>query len=208
MTSPTWIRWSGLAALLGGLVWTISWLLNSQTAEGNRAVLGFTEGNLRAMLNLPLLLLLAGLVGLYRLHAGRCGKLGVLGFGLTLLGMALLLVGNVTEYGLLGDPTDGRGWALIGFSFLVIPVGMLLFGIAVIRADVLPRWSRVLPLLVGLALVGAIGIALVEMQACGCGRADRGLGVWLFAFGLGWMALGYSLWSAKGGGIRQAVSQT
>ena len=177
MTSPTWIRLSGLAALLGGLVWTISWLLNAQTAEGNRAVLGLTEGNLRAMLNLPVLLLLAGLVGLYRLHAGRCGKLGILGFGLTLLGMALLLVGNITEYGLLGDPTDGRGWALIGFGFLVIPVGMLLFGIAVIRADVLPRWSRVLPLLVGLALVGAIGVALVEMQACGCGRADRGLGV-------------------------------
>src|SRR5919199_280025 len=113
MTSPTWIRWSGFAALLGGLVWIISWLLNSQTAEGNRAVLGFTEGNLRAILNLPLLLLLAGLLGHYRLHAGRAGKLGILGFGLTLLGMVLLLVGNVMEFGLAGDPTDDRGWVVV-----------------------------------------------------------------------------------------------
>src|SRR5919199_7027849 len=141
MTSPTWIRWSGLAALLGGLVWTISWLLNTQTAEGNRVVISFTEGNLRAMLNLPLLLLLAGLLGLYRLHAGRFGKLGILGFGLTLLGMALLLVGNVMEFGLAGAPTDDRGWVVVVLSCLVIPVGMLLFGSGVIRADVLPRWS-------------------------------------------------------------------
>jgi hypothetical protein len=201
MTSPTWIRWSGLAALLGGLVWTISWLLNSQTAEGNQTALRFTEGHLRAMLNLPLLLLLAGLVGLYRLYAGRCGKLGTLGFGLTLLGMALLLAGNVMEFGLLGDPTDDRGWVLVVLSFLVIPVGMLLFGIAVRRASVLP-------LLVGLALVGAIGIAVAEMQACGCGRADRGLGVWLFAFGLGWMALGFSLWATRGRETGQAIART
>jgi hypothetical protein len=32
MPSSALVRWSGLAAVLGGLVWTASWLLNGQTA--------------------------------------------------------------------------------------------------------------------------------------------------------------------------------
>ena len=47
MRSSAFDRWSGFAAVVGGLVWTASWLLNDQTAEGNRAVLGLTEGNSR-----------------------------------------------------------------------------------------------------------------------------------------------------------------
>ncbi len=197
MPKSNLIRWGGLAAMLGGLMWTGSWLLNAQTLEGNRAFLGLTEGNYRAMLNPALLGMLFGLVGMYALHARRFGKLGKIGFAMSFLSLAMGLVGNVVEFGLIGEVTRSFGWFIMFPIFFVWPFGMLLFGLAVLRAKGLPRWSNALPLVIGVVLVLAIFLGIAEMRMCGCGSADRMLELLFFTTGLGWALLGYVLWSSQ-----------
>jgi hypothetical protein len=117
--SPAFVRRSGLAAALGGLVWTASWLLNPA---------------------LPSFIL--GLVATYRRRGARFGALGLVGFVVALVGYALFLAGNVVEFGLIGAPWQpDLGWAIALPSFLVIPLGMLLLGVAAGRTGV-EVWNR------------------------------------------------------------------
>ena len=208
MSKSNLIRWGGLAAMLGGLMWTGSWLLNAQTLEGNRAFLGLTEGNYRAMLNPALLGMLFGLVGMYALHAERFGKLGKIGFATSFLGLAMGLVGNLVEFGLIGEVTRSIGWFIMFPMFFVWPFGMLLFGLAALSAKGLPRWSSALPLVIGVVLVLAIFLGIAEVLTCRCGRADRMLDLLFLTTGFGWVALGYLLWSGKGETARQPEPET
>lgn len=61
-------RWGGQVAILGGLLWTASWLLNvsltDSSGEGTR--LGLTEGNARAILNPAILLIGVGVLAFKR----------------------------------------------------------------------------------------------------------------------------------------------
>ncbi len=63
MASRRLIRWSGLAAMLGGLLWMVLGHLAGM-AEATK-VLGLTEGAYSRMNTASLLLLAAGLAGLY-----------------------------------------------------------------------------------------------------------------------------------------------
>lgn len=170
-------------AMLGGAIWTTSWILNSFTEDGTRAVLGLSERGWRRTLDPALLFFMAGLLGLNARREGRAGKLGKLGFVISLVGLAAMLAGNVTEFW-IGEllyvdvpgefePTDQLGWGIMGAGFMILLVGFILFGIATFRTNVLSGWKRVVPL-----------IAWILMAM-------------FFPFGLGWMVLGYALWSER-----------
>ena len=190
MASAKLIRWSGLAAMLGGLLFMVLGFLQSM-AESTK-VLGLTEGAYSRMNTASLLLLAAGLAGLYARQAGRFGRLGVAGFVLAFIGLALMVLGNVIESWIsdlmFADVSPGEfkpgahaGWGSILIGLCVLAVGLVLIGIATIQAKVLPRWSRVLPLVTGLLiaagfLVGSFGVIILSL-------------------GLGWMLLGYVVWS-------------
>ena len=190
MVSRRLIRWSGLAAMLGGLLFMVLGRLAGM-AEATK-VLGLTEGAYSRINTASLLLLTAGLAGLYARQAGRSGRLGVAGFVLAFMGLALMVLGNVIEWWIsdlifadvpLGEfkPGAHAGWGSILIGLCVLAVGLVLIGIATIQAKVLPRWSRVLPLVTGLLiaagfLVGSFGVIILSL-------------------GLGWMLLGYVDWS-------------
>lgn len=106
-------RFSGLAAMLGGMVWVVAWLLESQTADGTQTFLGLTEGNDRAILNPTLLLILLGLFGLYQVHKSRGNTLGLIGFWVTGLSLTAWLIGNLLEFGLFGVFWLPAGWAAL-----------------------------------------------------------------------------------------------
>lgn len=63
--------WGRQVAILGGLLWTGSWLLNvsltDSSGEGTR--LGFTEGNARSILNPAILLIIIGVLAFQRVGA-------------------------------------------------------------------------------------------------------------------------------------------
>ena len=68
--------------------------------------------------------------------------------------------------------------SLLGFAFLVL--GLVLFGIATLRARVLPRWSRPLPLFMALSLTGSMPTLGILPPAQ--------------LFGYGWVLFGLALW--------------
>jgi hypothetical protein len=145
----------GLSALLGYL----------QAIPGREDVVLFLVAHL---------LLAVGLVGLHALQKDNYGLLGRVGFYVVVaavaaraLGAAVFLAGSL---------------ALEWISFpatLGMLVGFVLYGIATVRARVLPRWY-------GLALVVALPVTL-PLAAYGT-----------TLFGLMLLALGYVLWSQRG----------
>ena len=193
MSSRRLIRWSGLAAMLGGLLWMVLGALAGMTG-GSTKVLGLTEGAYSRMFTVSLLLVTAGLAGLYARQAGRFGRLGAAGFVLAFIGLALMVLGIVIEWWIsdliFADVQPGQfkpgahaGWGIFLVGFCVLAVGFVLVGIATIQAKALPRWSRALPLVIGLLPASGFLVAL-------------SIGEWgLLSPGLGWMLLGYVLWS-------------
>jgi len=176
-------RLSGSAVMFASVVWVVSWLLNSQTENGNRAVFGLTEGNYRAILNPTLLLIVLGLFGLYQVHKSRISNLGLIGFWATGLSLAAWLVGNILEFGLFGLYwLPDVGWIVIIVATIGISLGHVLFGIDFLKAKLLVSWSRSLPVIIGVCSVAGSFIT------------PR---IFTFSFGIGWILLGYALWSYK-----------
>ncbi len=176
-------RLSGSAVMFAGVVWVVSWLLNSQTADGNRAVLGLTEGNYRAILNPTLFLLVLGLFGLHQVHKSRLSTLGLIGFWATGLSLAAWLVGNILEFGLFGLYwLPEVGWIVIIVATIGISLGLVLLGIEFLKAKLLVSWSRSLPIIVG--VLSVVGSFITPR-------------IFTFSFGIGWILLGYALWSHK-----------
>ena len=197
LLSPRLIRWSGLAAMLGGLLWMVLGALAGMTG-GSTKVLGLAEGAYSRMFTVSLLLVTAGLAGLYARQAGRFGRLGAAGFVLAFIGLALIVLGNVIEWWIsdliFADVQPGQfkpgahaGWGIFLVGFCVLAVGLVLVGIATIQAKALPRWSRALPLVIG--LLPALGF-LVALSI-----GEGGVELILLSPCLGWMLLGYALWS-------------
>lgn len=185
MSSSTVIRWGGLAGVLGGALWSVLGPLTLVAAES--PILGLDENDYTGLLAVAALLLLISLVGLHVQHSGRFRWLGWTGSAISFLGLALLATGTAVQAWI--NLLRGGYLALLG-SF-VLGLGLMLFGIATIRAKVLPGWLRAAPLLLGI---------LSPMQYIFIGIASLifgdgpGLVLWVL-FGLGWASLGHALWS-------------
>ncbi len=190
MTPPRLIRWSGWAAMLGGAVWWASWILNGLTRDGTVAVLGLSERGWRTVANAGLVSFIGALAGLAAAHSSRAGKVAIVGFLTTLLGLAALLAGNVIEFWVAANP----GGVISLFGLLVQPIGLILLGIPIFKANVLPRWARPVPLGFGAILGVMLAVAMVR-QAAGIRVQEKLLAVVIMTIGLGWMVLGYALWS-------------
>ncbi len=123
------------------------------------------------------LLMLGGLAGLHSRQSGTYGRLGAAGFYAAFVGTALWAFGNLG--GIPGFGIVGFANAIYFLGFLLMNIGLLLLGIATVRARALPRWS-------GPALI----IGLVALWVLG----GNGGGL---LFGLVWLALGFALWSDR-----------
>jgi hypothetical protein len=129
--------------------------------------------------------LLAGLLGLHFLVSDRSGWLERAGFFLALLGLVLILVGDVGEFWLGLDDRyimAAPAYRAFRLGLVVLGVGSVLFGVAAGRDGALPVWS---------ALPFALG------ALCGLISFSRDLGqfgtvLWIL-FGLGWVWLGLAL---------------
>ena len=74
-------------------------------------------------------------------------------------------------------------------GFVVMPIGFILLGVATLRAKVLPGWRRALPFIIGLMITSGMLLAF--------GIGEAGLVISFLSFGLGWLVLGYVLWSDR-----------
>lgn len=182
--SPDTIRKGGLAVVLGGVFWISGALL---TASRPRGCIG-DECAFRTMREtraldgilfiLSLLLFATGTAALAaRLrNAGRLGRLGRAGLILAAVGAALGAVGMVLN---VWDSSLVPAFIIPGL--LAVIVGFLLLGVAALRSGTLPRWASALLVVGALAMLGFNDQNWQALMA--------------IPFGIGWMAVGYALWS-------------
>jgi hypothetical protein len=90
--SLTLARWSGLAAMLGGVLWDLKAILDADDAVAG------PNGATDALFFVVPLLLLVGLAGLYARYAGLVPGLGQTGFIRGFMGLALLVAGFVASF--------------------------------------------------------------------------------------------------------------
>lgn len=156
MSSSSIYRFSGAALFIGGLAAIIGQLMEAPVAPGAPVWI------LAAALALGgTLLIILGWPGLYFSQAQRAGRLGLIAFVLSLVGL-LILVGIQTDDAFIAPVLAANAAtqafvdreavpALLLFeliSGLLLIVGPLLYGIATIRAGVFPCWAAVI-LIVG-----------------------------------------------------------
>jgi hypothetical protein len=140
MITHTALRLSGLllmggAALLGV---AIVWLSFSPVIDQV-----FSPG-INALLLLSAILLLLSLPGMYAKQAGSAGWLGLAGHALLHVGIVLIVIVAATPF-LYPSIKEAPGENVVAFVLgIALTLGLLLTGIATLRAGVYPRWSGIL----------------------------------------------------------------
>ncbi len=173
------LRWSGLLVVPGGVLWALSPVGVSLSDS-----LFHTPNVFWKLFPSAPLLILVGLVGLQFRQAERSGLLEKLGFCVALLGLVLIVVGDVGLYWLGIDEAyimTAPAYRALRLGLLVLAAGSILFAVAAPRDGALPTWG-LLPFVVG-SLCGLISFAR--------DLGSFGAVLWIL-FGLGWAWLGLS----------------
>jgi hypothetical protein len=201
--SAALIRWSGLAAIAGGLIFA-----GIQPIHPADYLASVTTGTWATFMYLKLamcLFLLIGIAGLYSRQVDRAGWLGFAGFVLLIVTWFLqsvfifaegfilpVLAGAAPQYvesfltlanGTRATVDIGPAAVVYGVAGLCYMLGGLLFGMATVRAGILPKWAAIL-LAVAAVVTPAAALLPHELQRL------AGIPVGL---AIAW--LGYGLWS-------------
>ncbi len=190
--SSNLIRWGGVAAILGGILWIVPAII---TAFKPRGCIGL-ECDISAMRDtsdvalfmlLALLLSAVGLAGvaIQARNTGRFGRLTKAGVALYGVGVALFVLGMILT------AISEVFWVLMLPAGLALIGGLVLTGIAVFKTRVLPRWVAVLLVVGSLAMLGFNDQTAEVLLA--------------IPFGISWIAVGYALWSDRSSPVRRTV---
>lgn len=208
--SPGLIRFGGISAMIGGALGAV--LIVGSLAVPYLVSTGQPDwilGGLNLLGVLGTLLLAVGTLGLYACVAVGSRKLATLGLvvasfsALMLVGAAIYQSGVVLTSGYPEGPVVSS--VLVGVVALVKTTGFLLLGVALLMTRALGRWSA-FPLVLGVfPLVAHLLLWLLSLAS---GGEIAGVPMLLYALSmvpdfvvnLGWVMLGYLLWSGWSGG--------
>src|SRR5215210_7563316 len=207
ITASSLIRWSGLAALVAGIIF--AGIQPIHPPDELSSVTTGTWAIITTLKTVMCLFFLLGITGIYARQVKEAGWLGLAGFLLLILSWWLqtafvfaeafilpLLATTAPEFvdGVLGTLAAGRASEVnlgalpaiynlgVGISYVL---GGLLFGIATLRAGILPRWPA------GLLAVAAV----LTPAAALLPHAIQRLAAIPVGIALAW--LGYALWSER-----------
>lgn len=188
------IRMAGSACAIGGALWVIvlmAEVVNHGAVYGSAASYRVWE----ALLILVQALLLIGVVGLCWSGAVGAGRLGRIGLGIAVLGRTSFLGGEIRSF--VQGSDDGL---LVPLGALLTGLGMILAGIAIVRARRWDGWHRMIPLLAGLYPF----IAMFPILAITGEPPNLMIALW----GLLWLLLGTALHAEAGeaGMLRSSAS--
>ena len=205
MSGSNLIRWAGLSAVVAGVLYLaqiiirppedLSSVVTSSWAIANYLLLGY------------FIFGLLGISGIYARQVEEAGLLGLVGFLMFYVNLALstgfvffqafilpLLATEAPQFveGFLGILRGSAGEISLGVLELVLPLGVLLyivggllFGISILRAGILPRWAAIV------FIIGTVSALSVTLLPEGVGRIAP------VPYGLGLAWLGYALWSGR-----------
>jgi hypothetical protein len=190
------------AAMVSGLALVVSMLMEWLVVPYER--LGHTEAYFTGAYHvasglrlLSIVLLLWALVGIYGPQSRAAGTFGLWAFVAVFLGTALIVANTWAEvfvYPTLaqvapnvwsGPITDVSPYLSLGLtlSFPLFGIGLILFGVATIRAGLYPRWAAVL-------LIISIPVTMFLDPTAGTFQESFGQILWgLAVAALGWYAL-------------------
>ncbi len=177
------MRLAGLTSAVGALVLVATSIIDAIDGELQPVDPGFgLEGTVDTI---AFLMLLVAVIGLARSQAGGDGWLARLGLRAAGAGLLVFAVSSVPQLRLVPDsamPYHVAGTMLIG-------LGMIAAGSAVLRARRWRGWQRSVPLLVGLYPF----VVLIPLSAI-LGNADYYSigGMWA-----SWLAIGAALWTTR-----------
>ncbi|MCK4901641.1 MAG: hypothetical protein KAS38_22850 [Anaerolineales bacterium] len=187
MSRSNLIRWSGLAAILCGLLYPVCSILYFEVIVGSQRILTDT------LWFVAFILYVFGLMGIYGSQIEESGFFGFLGFLLLIIHDCILLGENwLPEKG----QSVGVASVLGPLSGITGLAGYILLGIGLWKANKLPRWTFVLwP--IGLALFGA-GVAVEGILGAIGGTI----------LGIGLVGAGVNLWSGTVEPVRKPEAAT
>ena len=201
VTSAKIIRWAGLPAIIAGILYMATQFVHPANEAASVTTDAWAAAHYMT-LGFGVLGLL-GFTGIYARQIKEAGLLGFVGFVTFFLALVLVsffaffeafvvpaVVGEAPQFvddvyaifdGGAGPGHIGTIYNLNGFLYLA---GGVLFGIATIRANVLPRWAGIV---FTVGTVASLSAALSDTL----GRAST----FVLAAGLVWM--GIALWSER-----------
>lgn len=200
MLTTNLIRWSGLASVLAGVLYALGALLHP-VGEDLAAYTSPKWVPAHQVYWVSAMLMLFGLVGLYARQVEKTGWLGLVGFVLAFIGTVLvdsIFVMASTVIHLVAvqapalfdqaaaPPTFGVLVVVLGFI-----LGYILFGIATMRAGVLPRWSGLL------LIIGSAMFMISEAVPLNASLSHLIVTIGDAIFGAGFVWMGFALWSEK-----------
>ena len=162
------VRWSGPAAMVGGALWVVVFVLFALRPSGPELQPPYRSFEGLGIAGvLSLLLIVAGMVGLHARSKEAYGGLGTAGFVLALVGAAL----SIVSFG---------SWPLILVGSYALMLGSLLVGAAAFGAKTIPRWGAVV------LWVGSAAFFVFNTETSTAWFA--------LPYGIAWVAVGYLLW--------------
>jgi hypothetical protein len=190
MVSPNLIRWGGLAALSAGAFFIV------EAAAG--PFIGDIHWAFHALDAPAHVFLAVGLVGLYlrQTRQGRFGWLGTVGFILIVAASVVIALGGLAIVyidGVLRANEEALNDIVHPLEIVVI-IGAVLFGMATMRVNVLPRGGALL------IIIGALVYFGIKIVGVG---PEWLISVAVAILGAGWVWLGYALWSESGESVQQ-----
>ena len=141
-------------------------------------------------LGVGLLGIVGGLVGVYARQADYHGGLGQVGFVLALAGDLIYLVGTIVilASNLLGGTGPLPTGILVFIGTLLLAVGFVVLGAAILRVRVLAPWSG------WILIIDGVFVILMFIVPPLIASPVNTLGGSLVLFAVAWLALSYALW--------------
>jgi len=206
ITTPNLIRWAGASAMIAGIIFAGIQPIHPLDVLASVNTSAFII--ITSLKTVMCLFGLFGIAGLYARHVEETGWLGLAGYLLLTIFYAVQMCFAFAEPLILpllttvaptfvesvmgmssgaGGPMNLGAFATIySLVSVLYLLGLLLFGIALFRAGILPRWAAGL-----LAFSGPLAIIMVALLPH---QLER-LAAMPMGFALAW--LGYALWSER-----------
>ena len=206
ITTPNLIRWAGLSAMVTGIIFAGIQLIHPPDVISSVNTSAFIT--ITSFKTVMCLFGLFGIAGLYARHVEKTGWLGLAGYLLLTIFYAVQMCFAFMEplvlpllttvaptfvestLGLASGAAGPMNLGAFATIYSLLPVlyllGLLLFGIALFRARILPRWAAGL-----LAFSGPLAFIMVTLLPH---QLER-LAAVPMGFALAW--LGYALWSER-----------